>query len=248
MIKYLTENELKTTNIQAEICFVGSLFSEPDLYVTYGNFMRSKYDFADEATKFFYDSFETFYLTFSQTVDETKMNVFMSQNEERLRLYKEYHGWKTVQQYMKLADKNDCKNYFNTVKKYSLIREYGRNGFPIEKIINHKNFDKLTANDIYRIIRIRADKIHTVINSGDEAVDLTQNNEQLVNKHLTKPAFGLPFPWAMYNEFFLGMRVGKVIFEGFLSNEGKTRKLMLLSAYEALIQLQKILLRTFHCS
>lgn len=241
MIKYLTENELKTTNIQAEICFVGSLFCEPDLYVTYGNFMRSKYDFADEATKFFYDSFETFYLTFSQTVDETKMNVFMSQNEERLRLYKEYHGWKTVQQYMKLADKNDCKNYFNTVKKYSLIREYGRNGFPIEKIINHKNFDKLTANDIYRIIRIRADKIHTVINSGDEAVDLTQNNEQLVNKHLTKPAFGLPFPWAMYNEFFLGMRLGKVVFEGFLSNEGKTRKLMLLSAYEALIQHQKIL-------
>lgn len=121
MIEYLTENELKTTNIQSEICFVGSLFSEPDLYVTYGNFMRSKYDFADEATKFFYDSFETFYLTFSQTVDETKMNVFMSQNEERLRLYKEYHGWKTVQQYMKLADKNDCKNYFNTVKKLSLI-------------------------------------------------------------------------------------------------------------------------------
>lgn len=241
MIKYLTENELKTTNIQAEICFVGSLFCEPDLYVTYGNFMRSKYDFADEATKFFYDSFETFYLTFSQTIDETKMNVFMSQNEERLRLYKEYHGWKTVQQYMKLADKNDCKNYFNTVKKYSLIREYGRNGFPIEKIINHKNFDKLTANDIYRIIRIRADKIHTVINSGDEAVDLTQNNKNLIKKHLKKPAFGLPFPWAMYNEYFLGMRECKVIFEGMLSNAGKTRKLMLLAAYIALIQHQKIL-------
>lgn len=237
----MVENEIKTSNIQAEICFIGSLFSEPDLYVTYGNFMRPKYDFVDEATRFFYDSFETYYLTFSQTLDETKMNVFMSQNDERFKRYKQYHGWKTIQQYIKLADKNDCKNYFNTVKKYSLIREYSRNGFPVEKILNHKKFDQLTANDIYRIIRVKADKIHTVINSGDEAVNLTEKNEALVNKHLTKPAFGLPFPWPMYNEYFLGMRMCKVIFEGFLSNEGKTRKLMLLSAYMALVQHQKVL-------
>ena len=66
--------------------------------------MRSKYDFSDPAVKFFYDSFETYYLTFSQTVDETKMNVFMSQNPERLKTYKQYKGWKTIQQYMNLAD------------------------------------------------------------------------------------------------------------------------------------------------
>lgn len=235
----LTEDNevvLKASNIQSEICFIGALLKNPDLFVNYGNFMRSKYDFDDEVTKFLYDSFETYYLTFSQTVDETKMNVFMSQNEERLKTYKKYKGWKTIQQYMNLADENDCKNYFDTVKKYSLVREYGRNGFPIQKILTNKNFDKLTANDIYRIIRTKADKIHTVINAGEESVELTDKTTQQIDKYLEKPNFGLPFPWYMYNEFYLGMREMKLLFEGFLSNEGKTRKLVMLAAYIALVQ------------
>lgn len=232
----MDESKLLDTNVSSEICFVGALLKQPDLIVNYSNFMRSKYDLSDPAVKFFYDSFETYYLTFSQTIDETKMNVFMSQNEERLKLYKQYKGWKTLQRYMSLADENDIKNYFNTVKKYSLVREYGRNGFPVEKILSHKNFDKMTPSDIYRIIRTKADKINTVINAGEEAVELTNKNSSQIDKYLEKPSFGLPFPWYMYNESFLGLRETKVLFEGFLSNEGKTRKLILLAAYVALVQ------------
>ena len=226
---------LKTSNIQSEMCFVGSLYKSPDLFVSYGNFMRSKYDFADPVTKFFYDSFEIYYLTFSQTVDETKLNVFMSQNEERLKTYKKYKGFKTIQSYMNIADEKDSRNYFDTVKKYSLLREYERNGFPAEKILSHKSFEKMSPNDIYRIIRAKADKIHTVINAGEEAVELTDNNSEQIDKYLEKPNFGLPFPWYMYNEYFLGMRETKLLFEGFLSNEGKTRKLVMLAAYTALV-------------
>lgn len=233
---------LKTSNVSAEICFVGALYKEPDLFVNYGNFMRSKYDFADSATQFFYDCFETYYLTFSQTVDETKVNVFMAQNDERLKQYKQYKGWKTIQQYMKLADTADCKNYFDTVKKYSLVREYGRNGFPVDKIISHKNFSQMTPSDIYRIIRTKADKIHTVINAGEEAVELTDNTSAQIDKYLEKPNFGLPYPWYMYNEYYLGMRETKVLFEGFLSNEGKTRKMIMLAAYVALVQNEEFLL------
>ncbi len=69
------DNELKDFNIQSEMLFVGALIKSPDLIVNYSNFMRSKYDFYDSATKFFYDSFETYYLTFSQTVDETKSST-----------------------------------------------------------------------------------------------------------------------------------------------------------------------------
>ena len=230
------EHEVKDCNVQAEILFVGSIAKDLDLIVNYSTFMRSKYDFSDPATKFFYDNLETYFLTFSQTLDETKMNVFMSQNEERLKLYKQYKGWKTLQRFMTLADENDVRNYFDTVKKYSLVREYGRNGFPVEKILSHRNFDKMSPNDIYRIIRTKADKINTVINAGEEAVELTDKNSSQIDKYLEKPNFGLPFPWYMYNEFFLGLRETKVLFEGFLSNEGKTRKLVLLAAYVALVQ------------
>lgn len=110
-----SEHELKDCNVQAEILFVGSIAKDLDLIVNYSTFMRSKYDFSDPATKFFYDNLETYFLTFSQTLDETKMNVFMSQNEERLKLYKQYKGWKTLQRFMTLADENDVKNYFESI-------------------------------------------------------------------------------------------------------------------------------------
>lgn len=237
----MDNEELKTSNVQGEICFVGCLFVQPDLYVNYGNFMRSKYDFSDPITRFLYDNLETYYLTFSQTVDEKKVNVFMSQNPERLKEYKSYKGWKTIQRFMDLADVNDVDNYYQIVKKYSLVREYGRNGFPVEKIINSKKFDSMTANDIYRIIRIKADRINTVINAGEEAVELTKDNVSAINSYIDVPLMGLLTPWYLYNEMFLGLTQEDVILEGFLSNEGKTRKLMKLAAYTTLVQNQSFL-------
>lgn len=242
MVDEINTTNISDSNVSAEICLVGSFYKSPDLFVNYGNFMRSKYDFSDPAVQFFYDCFEIYYLTFSQTVDETKVNVFMSQNSERLKTYKAYKGWKTIQQYMNLADENDCKNYFDTVKKYSLVREYGRNGFPVEKILTHKNFEKMSPNDIYRIIRTKADKIHTVINAGEEAVELTKDTTNQVKKYLIQPDMGLEMPWTILNEMFRGCRLGKVVFNGFLSNAGKSRNLMLLAAYITLVKNEKFLL------
>ena len=48
-------NEVKfdKTNVQAELLFCGSLYKEPDLYLSYGESTRSKFDFSDPATRFF---------------------------------------------------------------------------------------------------------------------------------------------------------------------------------------------------
>lgn len=236
------ELNISTVNVQAEICFLGALLKSTDLFVTYGSFVRSKYDFSDPVVKFFYDSFEIYYLKFSQDIDETKVNTFMSQNPERLETYKKYKGWKTIKQFMDLADENDCRNYFDIVKKYSLLREYERNGYPINKILKNKNFEKMTAGDIYRIIRVQADKIHTIINVGADAVELTHNTSSHIKKYLSVPDMGLEMPWPILNEMFRGCRQGKVVFNGFLSNAGKSRNLMLLAAYITLVKNEKFLL------
>lgn len=232
----------KATNIQNEMCFVGALYKQPDLYVSYGNFMRSQYDFSDECTKFFYNMFELMYITFSQTFDETQVNIFMSQDKDRLKLYKSYKGWKTISQWKELANVDNFKNYYNIVKKYSLVREYERNGYPIQKILNHPKFDSWLPNDIYKIIRSKADKINTVINASDESVILNSGTEKQVQSFLIKPDMGLSFPWKIINELFRGARLGKVIFNGFTSNSGKSRNLMLLICYIVFVHNEKFLL------
>lgn len=233
---------IEPTNVQSEILLVGSLYKNPDLYVSYGNFMRSQYDFSDPVTKFFYDSFSIMYTTFSQTIDENKLSIFMSQDNDRLRLYKKYKGWKTISQWMNLADIEDFRNYFNIVKKYSLVREYERNGYPVQKILGHQHFEKWKPQDIYKIIRSKADKINTVINASEESVVLTSNTEEQLKSFLVAPDMGLPMPWNLLNKMFRGCRLGKVIFNGFLSNEGKSRNMMLLVAYIVLVKNEKFLL------
>ena len=232
----------KNANIQSELCLVGSLYTEPDLYVSYGKYMRSQYDFSDEATKFFYDSFELMYTTFSQNFDENKVNTFMTQNDERLRMYKKYKGWRTISSWKALADVSDFENYYNMVKKYSLVREYERQGYPIQKILNNSKFEKWKANDIYKIIRSMADKINTIINANEESVDLTDGISNQIQSKLCTPDMGIPFPWKLLTEMFRGARLRKVVFNGFLSNEGKTRNLMLICAYIVLVLDEKFLL------
>ena len=236
------EEIVKNNNIQSEICVVGSFYKQPDLYVSYGKYVRSKYDFSDEVTKFLYDTFELMYTTFSQTIDESKVNIFMSQDETRLKLYKNYGGYKLIEAWTSIADVHDFKNYFNILKKYSLVREYERNGYPINKIIKHPKFETWNANDIYRIIRTRADQINTIINAQEESVVLNSGNTKLLENHLIKPDMGLPLPWKILTEMFRGCRLKKVVFNGFLSNEGKTRNMMLLIAYIVLVLKESFLL------
>ena len=230
------------TNVQSELLFCGCLFKSPDLYLSYGESTRSKYDLSDKATRFFYDFFEDYYLTFSQTVSENKCNNFASQNTERLKQYKAYGGWRTIRDMMELSDPDDFKNVYNTIKKYSLIREYDRQGFPAEKILSHKDFQHLTANDVYRIMRSKADKINTVINVIDEPVVLTKGVAKVVDSYLLTPQFGVQTHWQGYNEYFRGLLPGNVLFQGFLSNEGKSRNLVNLIAYTTLVKKQKFMM------
>lgn len=229
-------------NIQNEVLLLGAILKSPDLLVEYSRYIKSKYDFYDEATRFFYNTIELMYTTFSQSVDENTINVFMSQDNEKLKQYRLFGGYKTIATWISLTNIEDFKNYFNIIKKYSLIREYERSGFPVQKILNHSKFDTWTANDIYKMIRAKADKINTVILSNEESVVLNDKTENTVKNWLLKPQMGIELPWKLVNGMFRGGRLGKLVTMGFLSNEGKTRNLMMLIAFITLVKKEKFLI------
>lgn len=228
------------SNIQNEILFVGSFYKQPDLYVEYGRFIRSKYDLVDETAKFFYDCFELYYKTASDTVDEMKLNTFMSQDSDRFKTYRKYGGYKTIKVWMQMCDTKDFNNYINTVKKYSLLREFNNKGYDVSRIMNHKAFGTMKPNDIYRIIRSTVDKISTVIMANEDSVVATADNKKAIRSWLLKPQMGARTPFELINEMFRGLRGGKLICLGFLSNQGKTRLAIYIAAYLAFIEDKKV--------
>lgn len=233
---------IEKSNVQAELLFVGSFYKKTDLYLSYGKSIKSKYDLSDNATRFFYDMFEEYYLTFSQDVSENKVNNFATQNMERLKQYRSYGGWKTIKSMMDLSDPQDFKNIYNTVKKYSLVREYEHNGFPVEKILSNERFQYMTPNDIYRLMRSKADKINTIINVIDEPIVMTQEAKKTIDSYLTAPQFGCQVHWKGYNDYFRGLLSTNVLFQGFLANEGKSRNIVNLISYTVLVKKKKFML------
>lgn len=234
--------EFEATNVQAELLFVGSFYKSPDLYLSYGKSIKSKYDLSDDAMRFFYDLFEDYYLTFSQDVSESKVNNFATQNTERFKQYKSYGGWRTIKSLMETADAQDFKNVYNMVKKYSLVREYERNGFPVEKILAHKKFQYMTPSDVYRLMRSKADKINTVINTIDEPIIMNEGAKKKIDSYLISPQFGCQVHWQGYNEYFRGLLATNVLFQGFLSNEGKSRNIVNLISYVVLVKKKRFCL------
>jgi len=218
---------------------VGSLYKQPDLYIENSRYIVSKYDFADEATRFFYDNFATMYETFTQTINETNVNAWMTQVDERLKKYKLYGGYALLKTWIDLAENENFKSYFATVKKFSLIREYQRQGFPADRIMAFKSFEKLSAKDIYKLIRSKADKIFTIIDGDEESHIINEDMVKVVNSCLLTPDIGLPYPFEIMNELFKGMMEQTFLCTGMASNEGKSRFMIMIVAYLSLVLKQK---------
>ena len=220
--------------------FVGAIYKNPELFIEYSQTIRSQYDFSDEATKFFYDSAEIMYSTRTQTFNKTTISTFMAEDMERLAQYKKFGGFKTLEEWIKLAIVDDMKNYFEILKKYSLLREYSRNGFDVSKIMTHKKFETFTALDIYRLIRSKADRIHTVILSNSETEILNSNIKSTLLQCMEKPDMGIKIPFPIMNDIFRGFKLQSVMAIGMLSNAGKSRFMTKLFAYIALVLKEKV--------
>lgn len=229
------------SNITNEILFVGSIFKKPDLFIEYGHNIRSKYDFHDEATKFFYDNAEILYQTRTQTFNKSTLSVYMAEDSDRLTAYKKFGGWKTIENWMSLALPENITGYFEVLKKFSLLREYQRNGFSVDKILNHAKFEMLNAMDIYRLIRSKADRIHTIILTNEEAEILNSNIKATLLHCMETPDLGLQLPFPIMNDITRGMKKKSVMAVGMLSNAGKSRYMTKLIAYITLVLKEKVL-------
>ena len=94
--------------------------------------------------------------------------------------------------------------------------------------------------DIYRLIRGKADRIHTVILTNSECEVLNKNTKVTLQNHMKKPDMGLRIPFPILNEVFRGMKRKTLMASGMVTNAGKTRLMTFIIAYVALVLHQKV--------
>lgn len=196
---------------------------------------------SDEAARFFYDSFELMYKTYSQKFDKTTVTAFMSQEEERMKQFSLYGGYKIIEDWKNLCNIEDFRNYYDIVKKYSLIRECDRSGYPVEKIMKYRKFDEMSAKDVYKMLRSKLDSIHTVILSNEDIINIADGMSDAILKCVDIPDVGISMPYKILSDSFKGIMKSIMLVMGMLSNDGKTRFLAKMAAYIAFFHKEKVL-------
>lgn len=211
---------------------VGSLFANPDLLLDYGELIKPQYDFSEPTPLFWYNSiYELFQIHNESEINETKINIYMSQNAERKKKYDELKGHKTIQRMISIVDLDDFATYYENLKKYSLLREYERKGFPAQKIFEKNNFVKLKCEDIVRAMEYQVSTIGTVIGGIQDSVILGKQMVDQVIKWKQTPDVGLQIPFEIINMLMRGARDKKISLFGMHSGCGKSRTTSKIACY-----------------
>lgn len=211
---------------------LGCLYKQPDLLLEYGDYIIPKYDFSEETTRLLYNCIYELFNTYPDTeINEVKINIYMNQEPERKRKYNELKGYRFIERIMNLVNIEDFPVYYEKLKKFSLLREYERKGFPARKIYEKNNFDKLTSEDIVRAMEYTTLKIGTVIGGIKESTILGKNMTEKILQWKQKPDIGLEIPFEIINALIRGLREKKLNMLGMHSGCGKSRTTSKIACY-----------------
>ncbi|MFC6455975.1 hypothetical protein [Paenibacillus vulneris] len=155
----------------------------------------------------------------------------MNQNIDRKEKYDYLKGYSYIKRITDIADLEEFDTYYKNLKKYSLLRELERKGFPAQKILEKGSLSKLTPEDIIKSMEYQINTIGTVIGGVQDSVILGRNMRQRVQKWKETPDIGLALPFEIINMLLRGLRSKKLTLAGMHSGCGKSRLTSKIACY-----------------
>lgn len=211
-------------DVNTEMRVVGCLFNDPDLLLDYGDLIVPKYDFYHDTARFLYVSIYELYQYHGNKINEAKINIYMNQDDTRKKKYKKIGGYQFIERLMKaIDDTSEFEKYYNDLKKYSLLRELERKGFPAKKIFEKNNFHKVTPQQILDGMEYQIHTIGTKIGGVEESIRLGADLPSVYEEWKKTPDFGVEIPFPIINMLIRGWRKRKLNLLGLHSGTGKSR-------------------------
>lgn len=231
-----------------ELTFIGALFLEPRFAKKYEDFITAKYDFTADSTIFFYYALVGLGKRTDWKIQPETVNAYMADNKERAKIYQQYGGYSWIKYVINMAKDNNAvdniDNYYNMVKKYSLVREFWKRGMKVlmENAVKSSEFPTMKPRDILLKVYSVFGNVYTKLANGEEVKDLTSGCVDYIDTKLERPEVGLSLPFPIMTQVFQGVRLGQFWAWGMLSNAGKSRFLMRIIAHIAFVEGKKVLI------
>lgn len=192
--------------------------------------------------KIIYTAVENIYLNNDvKEVDSVSINMFLSGYPDQHGYYTQHKGDELVEKIKETSKIGSFEMSLNTIKKFTLLREYEKVGFgtkdifdttlidPIAISLQRKEFDAMNEVDIRNIVKAKMDLIHEnmQIDTGEMfSFHAGDSIQELIQRCKEEPTWGHSFQSKLFNRIFRGLLGKKVMIRSGSTGSGKSRQMV----------------------
>ena len=172
-----------------------------------------------------------------QEITAVDIDNYLSQQPQPYKIFENNKGIEFVRSAIDNFNEDIFKYNYNTIKKFSLLRDFNMNGFDISDVYDPssldllrqseqaKKLDKMTLEEIIDNVSLKLISIKNKwnIEGNHKTYDISDGLDNLLEELHSEPDYGYPFLNGYYNAIFRGMRYGKLMIKSAGTGVGKTR-------------------------
>lgn len=220
-------------NINLSSLLLGCLMKQPSL-LTLPQFPLSKQDFEPELFhKIIYVAINKLVHNEIQEITEIEIENVVKTKPAFLEVLQDNNYLDFIVNVKELSIIDNYEYYYNTIRKFSLLRELQDNGFDIREFydeLSEENdqlaqFEKLTIQEILNRIEFKSIQLRTKydVKYVRNEMRAGEGTEELLSEFEETPAFGASLCSPYLTTLFRGWCLGHLIMESAPSSTGKSR-------------------------
>lgn len=219
---------------------LGNLMKKPSLLED-SKYKLRKEDFHEEGESQFYvlifAAINNLFNDGIEEIDVLMIDSFLSSYDVQYKVFNDNDGLDYIQNAIEQSNIRNFDYSYNRLKKFSLLREYKKNGFDIkdiydENIINPKeseqmmkDFDELTIDKMIEHFDKKLIEITSQFSRSQETqtIHASSSARELLKKYKNAPDYGISLIGNIQNTIFRGGKLKSLGLRSAPSNLGKTR-------------------------
>lgn len=235
----MIEKQLYDSN--STMYVLGALLRQPSL-IHETKYILTENDF-DGLHKIIFSAIYNLSVEGATSIRPTDIDIYLKQYTKQYEVYKNKRGLEYLKNIYELVDYtfdiNQFEYHYNRVKKFTILRDFYRNGIDIKPFYNpdadfieiDKENEKLNAlevTDIFNKVRQKVAVIEdqNISKQNIKAINVSYGLKGLIDDLKKHPEIGFPLDGDYLNFAARGARLGKLFLYSAPSGHGKTRFLV----------------------
>lgn len=221
------------------IQILGCLMEKPDILNNMDKYHLEPSDFPHQIDRYIFSSIYNLYVNGAEKIHTIDVDQYLKNNNVATDLMEKEHGIQMLQDCEAYSELNNFNFYYNSFKKFALLRELEKSGKNISQFycdnpldpdyqkINTR-FEKLKPADIITSLKGELATLEDKYshNAEIEEVYAGEGIRNLLTSLQEKPEVGIPLQGEIFSMVVRGARLGKLYLRSASSGVGKSRTMI----------------------